>query len=149
MSLTLGAHAQRGLQYSTTILALQATRRVMNDTNSFSATSAQKRNKCFCYKYRVRERETSTIADHIAWPNPSISGVRMCVKAQPPSLFWGTDRYVGVQCTACYTAESLEDIPTTVSPRNTQQPPKGERPVKHKETITAPTSTKQPKIDDF
>ena len=50
--LTLGAHAQRGLQYlvcvsvclfvclSTTILALQATRRLMSDTNSFSATRA-------------------------------------------------------------------------------------------------------------
>ena len=49
----LGAHAQRGLQYlvcvsvcllsvclSTTILALQATRRLMSDTNSFSATRA-------------------------------------------------------------------------------------------------------------
>ena len=51
---TLGAHAQRGLQYSfcvcvcvsvcvsTTILGLQATRRLMSDTNSFSATRARK-----------------------------------------------------------------------------------------------------------
>ena len=41
--LTLGAHAQRGLQsvcLSTTILALQATRRLMSDTNSFCATRA-------------------------------------------------------------------------------------------------------------
>ena len=42
--LTLGAHAQRRLQYlvcvSTTILALQATRRLMSDANSFSATRA-------------------------------------------------------------------------------------------------------------
>ena len=38
-SLTLGAHAQRGLQYSvclsTLILALQATRRPINNTNGF------------------------------------------------------------------------------------------------------------------
>ena len=43
-----GAHAQRGLQYlvcvsvclSATILGLQATGRLMSDTNSFSATRA-------------------------------------------------------------------------------------------------------------
>ena len=52
-SLTLSAHAQQGLQYlvcvsvclsfttlSKTILALQATRRFMSNTNSFSATKA-------------------------------------------------------------------------------------------------------------
>ena len=50
--LTFSAHAQPGLQYlvcvslsvclSTTILALQATRRLMSDMNSFSATRALK-----------------------------------------------------------------------------------------------------------
>ena len=46
--LTLGAHAQRGLRYlvcvsvclSTLILALQATRWLMSDTDSFSTTKA-------------------------------------------------------------------------------------------------------------
>ena len=48
--LTVGAHAHRGLRYlvgvsvcqSTLILALQATRRLMCDTKSFSTTTAQK-----------------------------------------------------------------------------------------------------------
>ena len=60
--LTLGAHAQQGLQYlvcvcmcvcvcvslSTTILALQAARRLMSDTNSFSTTSTRKIKWRFC-----------------------------------------------------------------------------------------------------
>ena len=51
--LTLGVHAQRGLQYlvcvsvcvcvSTTILGLQATGWLMSDTNSFGATRARKK----------------------------------------------------------------------------------------------------------
>ena len=59
-SLTLGAHAQRGLQYlvcvsvclsvclSVSILALQTTTQLMSDTNSCSTTSARKLNKRFC-----------------------------------------------------------------------------------------------------
>ena len=50
--LTLGAHAQRRLQYlvcvSTTIIALQAMRRLMSDTNSFNATRARKMMWRFC-----------------------------------------------------------------------------------------------------
>ena len=59
-SLTLGAHAQRGLLYlvrlsvclsvsvSTTILALQATKGHQSDTNSSSATSDPKLKRRFC-----------------------------------------------------------------------------------------------------
>ena len=54
--LTLGVHVQRGLRYlvcvsvcvSTLILALQARKRLMSDTNIFSDTSAQKVNWRFC-----------------------------------------------------------------------------------------------------
>ena len=61
--LTLGAHAQRGLQWlvcvsvclSMTILALQAMRRLMSDTNSFSATRAWKIMWRFCWNDCIRE----------------------------------------------------------------------------------------------
>ena len=79
---------------STTILALQETKRHQCDTNSSSATSARKINKRFCYNDGVRDRVTGIVEDHIARPSPSISGVSMRVRtmglvvAAPLPLFF-------------------------------------------------------------
>ena len=59
---------------STLILALQATRRPMSDTNDCRTTRTRKIKERFCWSNCVRERETFTVADRVAWPNPSISG---------------------------------------------------------------------------
>ena len=81
--LTFGAHAQRGLVcpcvclsvcLSTTILALQATRRPKSDTKRFSATRVWKLKWRFSWNDCVRERQTGTVADRVPWPNPSLSG---------------------------------------------------------------------------
>jgi len=60
-SLTLGAHAQRGLLYlvcvsvSTLIFALQGPSRLISDTNGSSATRARKSTWRFCLNGGVRE----------------------------------------------------------------------------------------------
>ena len=56
------------------ILALQATRRPISDTNGFRTTRAWKLKGCFSWNDCVRERQTGKVADRVAWPNPSLSG---------------------------------------------------------------------------
>ena len=56
---------------STTILALQAMKRHQSNTNSSSATSAQK-NGDFAKNEGVQDRETGTIEDRVASPSPSM-----------------------------------------------------------------------------
>ena len=62
---------------STFTLELQATKRHVNGSLVFSATSARKIMWPIWLKPLRFGRETRTAVDHVSWPNPSISAVRM------------------------------------------------------------------------
>ena len=52
----------------------------MSDTNSLSGTWARKNIMVILLK-RLRSRATTgTVADSVAWPNPSISGAHACIR---------------------------------------------------------------------
>ena len=68
------------------ILALQGTRRLMSDTNSFSGTWARRRKWRFCWNDCVRERQTATVVDSVAWPNPSISSAHASIRRDQRSM---------------------------------------------------------------
>ena len=58
---------------SASILTLQATRRLMSDTSSFSATRAGKNNVAIFLK-RLRSRDIVKTSEKANMPSPSING---------------------------------------------------------------------------
>ena len=65
--------SSRAVCLSTHILELQATRRPISDTNGCRSTRARNVKERLCWNDCVRERETGTVAERVAWPNPSIN----------------------------------------------------------------------------
>ena len=100
--LTLGAHAQRGVVclvclsvcVSMLILALQATRRPISDTSGVRTTGAWKIKGRFSSNDCVRERQIGTVADHVAWSNPSTSGAHAYTRRDQRSMLASSPRGV-------------------------------------------------------